>query len=362
MFWVRPGPFNAALDCGWSGIPLYNLVGLVYQTGVMSPEPEHPLPQPPSSPAVSAKPGDSKLLIVGLRCGRLGNRIVLFANLIAYAAEHGHRLINFAFHSYATFFESTRRDIYCRYPIATRQGWLDIVPGVAGAIRKTRIFYHVIRGTSVLNEKLPLFGKRVVTLRERPGKFVMLLESPEVQAQIEDAKAVFVYGYIFRAPAAVQKHAEVLRAYFRPVEAYERISAQAVAPLRQDAEVVIGVHIRQTDYRQWKKGRFLFTVPQYANWMHVLAEQFPGKTVSFLVCSDEPRSREEFPGLSVGFGPGSPMGDLYALAKCDCILGPSSSYSQWASFYGNKPLYQVHESNEHPERGKFSVSCLEEVP
>ena len=65
-----------------------------------------------------ARAGDGKLLIVGLRCGRLGNRIVLFANLIAYAAEHGYRLINFAFHSYASFFETTRRDIYCRYPIA----------------------------------------------------------------------------------------------------------------------------------------------------------------------------------------------------------------------------------------------------
>ena len=304
---------------------------------------------------------DGKLLVVGLRCGRLGNRIVLFANLMAYAAEHGCRVINFAFHSYAAYFEATRRDIYCRYPIAPSQSWLDMIPGVAGAIRKTRMFYHLTRGMSVLNDKLPLFGKRVVTLRERPGKLVMLLESPEVQAQIEDARVVFVYGYIFRAPAAVQKHAQMLRTYFRPLEPYERISAQAVAPLRQDAEVVVGVHVRQGDYRQWKKGRFFFTISQYANWMRVLAEQFPGKKVSFLVCSDERRHREEFSGLSVGFGPGFPLGDLYALAKCDYIFGPSSSYSQWASFYGNKPLYQVRDGNDHPEHGKFSVSYLEEV-
>jgi hypothetical protein len=302
------------------------------------------------------------LLIVGLRCGRLGNRIVLFANLIAYAAEHGYRLINVTFHSYATFFETTRRDIFCRYPIAPTQSWLDVVPGAAGLIRKTRIFYHVIRGVSVFNDKLPLFGKRVVTLREGGGRLIILLETPEVEAEIADAKVVFVYGWIFRAPAAMQRHAEEVRAYFRPVEAYEQASAQAVAPLRQDAEVVIGVHIRQGDYRQWRKGRYFFTMSQYAGWMHEVADQFPGKRVSFLVCSDEPRHRDEFPGLSVGFGPGSPAGDMYALAKCDYILGSVSSYSQWASFYGNKPLYQLRDGTDHPELGKFRVSYLEDVP
>ena len=316
----------------------------------------------PASSALRATRGDGKLLIVGLRCGRLGNRIVLFANLIAYAAEHGYRLVNVTFHSYAAFFETTRRDVYCRYPIATQRSLLDLIPGVAGAIRRTRIFYHVVRGVSVLNDKCPLFGKRVVTLRERPGQLIILLETPEVWAQIEAARVVFVYGWIFRAPELVQKHAEAIRAYFRPVESYERLSAHAVAPLRQNAEVVIGVHIRQGDYRHWKKGACFFTMPQYAAWMRGLAEQLLGRRVSFLLCSDEPRRQEEFPGLAVGFGPGCPMGDLYALARCDYILGTLSSFSQWASFYGNKPLYQVRDGADHPEIGKFRVSYLDDIP
>ena len=341
---------------------LYKLGELVYQAGVMSPQADHPQPQTPSSPAEPTRPGDGKLLIVGLRCGRLGNRIVLFANLIAFAAEHGYRLVNFTFHSYAALFETTRRDVFCRYPAAARPSWLDVIPGLGGAIRKTRIFYHLIRGVSVLNEKLPLFGKRVVTLRERRGQLIILLETPEVQAQIEDARVVFVYGWIFRAPGAVQKHAEAVRAYFRPIEAYERISSEAVAPLRRGADVVIGVHIRQGDYRGWRKGRCFFTLPQYAGWMRELAEQFPGKKVAFLVCSDEPRRSEEFPGLSIGIGPGSPMGDVYALAKCDYILGTLSSFSQWASFYGNKPLYQVRDGSDHLDLGKFRVSYLDDIP
>jgi hypothetical protein len=215
---------------------------------------------------------------------------------------------------------------------------------------------------SVLNHKLPLFGRRVVTLREGGGRRIIPLETREVAAQIADARVVFIYGWIFRAPAAMRKHAEAVRAYFRPVEAYERISARAVVSLRQAADLVIGVHIRQGDYRAWKKGRCFFSVSQYAGWMRELADQCPGQRVSFLVCSDEPRHAEEFPGLSVGFGPGSPMGDLYALAQCDYIMGAVSTFSQWASFYGNKPLYQLGDGTDHPERGKFRVSYLEDVP
>jgi len=53
-----------------------------------------------------------KLFTIGLRCGRLANRLILFANFVGLAEEQGHRLINFTFHSYSEFFEGTRGNIY----------------------------------------------------------------------------------------------------------------------------------------------------------------------------------------------------------------------------------------------------------
>ena len=267
-----------------------------------------------------AKSGGGKLLVVGLRCGRLGNRIVLFANLIAYAAEHGHRLINFTFHSYASFFETTRRDVFCQYPVPERQSWLDMVPGVAGVIRKTRIFYHVIRGVSVLNEKLPVFGKQVVTLRERPGQLIILLETPEVQAQIEEAKVVFVYGWIFRAPGAVQKHAEELRAYFRPTETYERVSAQAVAPLRRTRRLSsVFIFARGTiasGGRADASSRCHSTQPGCVSW----PTSFPAKGCLSLCAATSRGARRSSRGCRLDLAQGSRWEILYALAKCDYIL------------------------------------------
>ena len=176
-----------------------------------------------------------KLFVITRRCGRLANRLVLFANFIALAEEQGHRVVNSTFHSYAELFETTRRDVFCRYPVANRRSWLDAIPGVAGAIRSTRIFHHAARVASGLTEHLPLFGKATVTLRESSGQEITSLDSPEVQNKIRDARIVFVNGWKFRAPDYVQRHAEKIRRYFRPIEEYERSSGQAVDRLRQNA-------------------------------------------------------------------------------------------------------------------------------
>lgn len=304
---------------------------------------------------------EQKLLVVGMRTGRLGNRLVLFANVIGFAAEHGYRVVNVAFHSYAHLFENTRRDIYCRYPIVRRRSLFDVIPGAAPAIRKTRILYQIIRCASLWNYNVPILGKSVFTLREVSSPTI-LLDSPEVQSRMAAAKIVFVHGWRIRAPESVRRHADLIREYFRPIAEYEQASRQAVERLRQRADVIVGVHVRLGDNWKWMGGQCYFPVSRYVTWMQELAEQFPGKKVAFLVCGDEPRQEQEFPGLLVGFGPGSSVGDLYALAKCDCLFGPISTFSQWASFQGDKPLLSLYDSSDRVERSKFSVSFLDEIP
>lgn len=311
---------------------------------------------------MTAANSSGKLLVIARRCGRLANRTVLFANFIAFAQAHGHRVVNVTFHSYADLFETTRRDLYCRFPAPARRSRLEFIPGLAAALRRTRLLLHAVRGASNLNEKFPLFGRAAVTLRENPAATRTLLEGDEVQQRIRDARTVFAYGWNFRAPAAMRQHADVVRNYFRPVAQYERASRAAVESLRRDADVVVGVHIRRGDYRIWKRGKYFYEVARYAALMREVAEQFPGRKVSFLVCGDEPRRAEEFPGLKVSFGGASPVTDLFALAGCDRIIGPPSTFTQWASFYGNKPLYHIYDPAAAIALEKFSVSFLDDIP
>src|ERR1051326_1026292 len=270
-------------------------------------------PNPPVRSDPPRPPIDSKLFIIAGRCGRLANRLVLFANFIALAEEQGHRVINPTFHSYATLFAATSRDIYCQYPAPRRRSLWDVLPGAAQAIRGTRIFFHAVHAAGGLNERFAPFGGAVVTLRQSPGQEITALDGPEVQAKIRQARLVLVNGWNFRVPALVRAHAEKIRSYLRPLHQFEDAGREAVNRLRKNAGLVIGVHIRHGDYRIWRDGKCFFPASRYAQWMRELAEQFPNTTVAFLICSDEPRQAGEFPGLTVGLGAGSPVGDLCAL-------------------------------------------------
>jgi hypothetical protein len=304
-------------------------------------------------------PENQKLFTIGRRCGRLANRLIIFANLIALAEEQGHRVINYTFYSYSDLFANTRENLHCEYPAPKKKNWLDKIPGFSAAIRKTRILYHLTRYASVLNERFPIFGRRYFTLRETDGQFITYLDSPDVQEKIRPAKIVFVYDWRFRVPKLVEKHADKIRAFFRPLETFEIASRDAVEPLRKNADIVIGIHVRQGDYRGWKGGKYFYRVETYAAWMRELAAQFPGRKVAFLVCSDERRNAEEFSGLTVGFGSPSPVSDLFALARCDYILGTKSTFPQWASFYGGKPLLQMLDANAAAKVENFRVCYLD---
>jgi hypothetical protein len=126
--------------------------------------------------------------------------------------------------------------------------------------------------------------------------------------------------------------------------------------------VVVGVHIRQGDYRTFREGVYFYPVTRYAAWMRELAEQFPGRRVAFFVCSDEPREAAEFSGLTIIPGAGSAVADLDALSRCDYILAPVGTFSMWASFYGNKPLFLIRDGQARIEREKFAISDLAEIP
>ena len=221
-------------------------------------------------------PDSGKLFIITTRPGRMGNRLLLFAHFIAFAEEHGHRVRNFTFQTYAKLFEGTCQDIFCEYPVAKQRSFLNSVPGAPKVIAGTRMLYRGVSLVRTINDKFHLLGRRVITLRELPGQRVTLLEDPEVQSRIRPAKVIFADGWRLRAPDCLPKHAEKIRRYFQPVPKIEQDIRLLIERMRQNAQVIIGVHIRHTDYRRWRGGKYFFPASRYAEWMRELVGQFPG--------------------------------------------------------------------------------------
>jgi hypothetical protein len=108
------------------------------------------------------------------------------------------------------------------------------------------------------------------------------------------------------------------------------------------------VHVRRGDYSRFKEGKFFFDDQVYTSKMTELKELFEkeGKRCHFLICSNELINRENYPGLHITTGHREPVVDIYALARCDYILGPPSTFTMWASFYGEVPVFHLQHAGQ----------------
>jgi len=294
-------------------------------------------------------------LMISFRCGRLGNRLILFANFIAFAQENGIRVGNPTFQTYADSFEGTRQNFWCQFPPPPKSRWAS---WVTKPFRMLRLMHHLVRYGALANEKLKPFD-RIRTVHEIADERFTDLESGEFKERLSGASFVFIYGWLFRAPSLVEQHAATIREFFTPLPRFMSEADRTLVEIQSTAEILIGVHMRRGDYRHWCGGQFYFEAQEYAHWMRQAQGLFPGQTVGFFICSDEEINLSEFQGLLVCSGQGNPISDIYALSRCKYIMGPRSTFTQWAAFYGDVPLMHLESKEATVELHKFRPCYLD---
>lgn len=124
--------------------------------------------------------------------------------------------------------------------------------------------------------------------------------------------------------------------------------------------VTVGVHIRRGDYKTWLSGKYYYDDATYIRTMDSLFEQFSKRNINcrFLICSNEPFSAENKEYEILRIQDADAITDLCALSMCDYIVGPTSSFSQWASFIGEVPLYVLLSKDDVVDVNKFSRIVL----
>jgi hypothetical protein len=277
------------------------------------------------------------------KAGQLCNRIFAFGHFIGNALEHGHRLINPTFDEYCRHFPSTRLNDFGGKRIGVR------LPGGMTYDRFERLANAVSRRsqTSVLH--------RILRLEEGETEFDL-----NDAGFVKDArsKVVLTDGWLFQDPVNFRKHADTIRAMFKPDSSVSAEVAGLIANCRRTCDVLVGVHIRQGDYRQWQGGKYSYENNIYREKMCAVEAQMAarGRRAGFLACSNEAIPAAEFAGLQVTPGPGQMIEDLYSLAACDYLIGPPSTYSGWASFYGKVPLMPIAEAGQAMPIEEFRVT------
>ena len=149
-----------------------------------------------------------------------------------------------------------------------------------------------------------------------------------------------------------------LQHIFRPREKIMEKAKQMMNEIRQNADFVVGVHIRHGDYKTWRDGRYYYTLEEFHQFMLQIQQLYKDKKVAFFISSNEPFATDFFEGCKCyrfGKEPSGDILDLYTLSLCDRILGPWSTYSRWASFIGEVPLCFIKAKDQAFEDADFSV-------
>ena len=277
------------------------------------------------------------MVVITEKYGLLGNRLILFAHFIASATEHGFQVCNPSFEEYAEFFQTTSKDLFCRYPSKN---------SIVQSKRIRRPIYRCVQRIATYLERIKRDSGLWTVLKLQDDNAPCDLGDAEFLSLAKNRKFVLARGWLFRDETSLVKHYAAIRRFFEPIPELRNNVDAFIDKARRDCDVLIGVHIRHGDYLQFLDGKYFYDTVEYARLMEKMEGLFAGKRVRFLVCSNVPQSKGEFANLSHIFGTGHPIEDMYAFARCDFLCGPPSTFTGWASFYGNVPLYYVESPSQ----------------
>jgi len=273
-------------------------------------------------------------VLIAAKSGRLGNRLFQNAHSMGSALAHGYSLSNPSLDEYAPLIVGARNNPLCGVPPRWEVGDVEIASQLRSI--SMRLSEILMPAASLLLPK----RVRILDIREShdANGSQFDLGDPGFLELLQPGTLLAVRGWSFSDhPNLARFRPEILK-FHAPEEPIASAARGAVNRARQSSGMVIGVHIRQEDYRFWKGGIHYYEVGEYARWMRSCAEAWKDHSPSFLICSSNDIDPAPFRGLRIAGGPGFPMGDLHALSLCDRIIGPPSTFSQWASYSGNVPL------------------------
>jgi hypothetical protein len=173
------------------------------------------------------------------------------------------------------------------------------------------------------------------------------------------ANIIFINGQeSVKDAVALPEFQEQIRHLFRPKLVYVEKVTQLIQEQREQYDVVVGVHIRRSDYKRFRRGDYYFDDATYCAYLNNLEQelQAAGKSVVFLLCSDEPLQLANYGRFNIfQINYRADIEDLYALSLADYVMGVPSTFSMWASFSGKVPLRILQHKNEKIHLNEFSV-------
>ncbi len=263
--------------------------------------------------------------------GQLGNRLLVSAHIYAYAIENSEALIDINLGKYSTYFKKIKGKKICRIDNIVYKRFIKFMIRIMNLTNRAIFNYHAIGWVH----------KELCTIERRKNDLLIL------------------NGVGFRDTLSLKKNKSELLEFFMPKNYYEESVAKIISKLKSEYDCLVGIHIRWGDYKTWQGGKYYYELDYYDSLINYLNNSLlSGMNVGFYVCSNEFIDVNLFNNKDVFSMSLSEIEDLLILSKCDYIVGPPSTFSMWASFYGQTLLYHLQTEELNFELSSFYISNL----
>jgi hypothetical protein len=170
---------------------------------------------------------------------------------------------------------------------------------------------------------------------------------------LRQGKPVYFSSWLFRGFESVRRHRNAILRVFQFSSALVGQVEAWMEGMKSGADWLVGVHVRWEDYR----GTVYFLDQEaFRNRMEAFQALHPDKRIRFLLFSSERLPAEGWGDLDVRLSPGTtPEFDLQAMASCQYLMAPPSTFSGWASFYGQVPLLTLSQAETNISPDDFHV-------
>lgn len=267
----------------------------------------------------------AKKIIIREEYGQLGNILFRLANTLGFAIEHEYSVEDYTL-------------AFCNY----HDGSSNI-----------RFFqhYHPFQFFEFPRPKFRLRYRIKWRFKDRLHRRVKRIENfdPTFDLQkLDTTKSYELKGFHFSSGELALKHrsriCDILRFRNSEVLPIENLINDA----KKRYDVLLGVHIRQNDYKSFYNGKFYLTPEQYLQSAeHFKSLHLPLRKIGVLICSDDKEALQKIQKENPDYlyPRGTIAQDMYALSKCDYTIGPkATTMSTWASFIGESMLLQIDKS------------------
>ncbi len=273
-----------------------------------------------------------KIIILKHGGGELANQLWNYASIYAYGLESGRKVENPSFFEYHHSFNFLKHENgltrFFSSPFSQSSGRRG---------NRKNVFWRTVYLSYV--RIIEILFKNSIISSENERSQVTYLPPTSMLPVLTQIERGYYLGWLFRNPVGLKKFRREIISAFAPNGKIENRVSEIIMPLRQKYEKIIGIHIRQADYKIFKGGAYFVSQTRAMEIIseYVRKNSIDSKRILFLVTSDGPIDVNVFCDLNVYISKENAITDLFLLSATDLIIGSDSSFGAFAGWYGNIP-------------------------